>query len=176
MRRLEPAGDGSQGVFLREADYATTLLRQRFHAYGQISLINHRDHLADRPMATRENLRQAIATVAERSGPEDLVFLFMTSHGSADHQFSLNQPRLNLNDLPAKELARLLAPLKNRDKVVVISACFSGGFLPELKDEHTLVMTAASADRKSFSSISRNSISAPSAIDSTNWSAGTSRA
>ena len=34
--------------------------------------------------------------------------------------------------------------------MVVISACYSGGFIPPLKDDKTLVMTAARADRVSF--------------------------
>ena len=66
------------------------------------------------------------------------------------HELNLDQPRLQLADLPASELAALLAPLKQRNKVVVISACYSGGFIPPLKDEKTLVMTAARADRVSF--------------------------
>jgi hypothetical protein len=47
-------------------------------------------------------------------------------------------------------MAAVLAPLKNRDKIIVISACYSGGFIPALKDERTLVMTASRADRVSF--------------------------
>jgi hypothetical protein len=34
--------------------------------------------------------------------------------------------------------------------VVVVSACYAGGFVEPLRDEHTLVMTAAAADRRSF--------------------------
>ena len=48
------------------------------------------------------------------------------------------------------ELARLLEPLAERNLVIVISACYSGGFIDALKDERTLVMTAARADRTSF--------------------------
>lgn len=147
---LTLAGDGTQSVFLREADYVGDLLRERFGARGNITLVNHRDHLGDRPLATRENLARAVQALAERSGPEDLVFLYLTSHGSRSHELDLAQPRLELADLPASELASLLAPLRGRDKVVVISACYSGGFIPPLKDEHTLVMTAARADRVSF--------------------------
>ena len=33
---------------------------------------------------------------------------------------------------------------------MVISACYSGGFIDALKDEHTMVITASSADRQSF--------------------------
>ncbi len=144
------AGDGKQSVFMREADYVNSMLASRFGAYGQISLVNHRDHLLDRPMATRENLHRAAQTLAERSGPEDLIFIYLTSHGTHDHELVLDQPRLELADLPADEMASALAPLKNRDKVIVISACYSGGFIPALKDEKTLIMTASRADRVSF--------------------------
>jgi len=147
---LTLGGDGKQSVFLRESDYVANMLTTRFGAYGQIRLVNHREHLADRPMATRENLRRAAQTLAERSGPEDLIFIYLTSHGTAEHELVLDQPRMELADLPADELAAVLAPLKNRDKVIVISSCYSGGFIPALKDERTLIMTASRADRVSF--------------------------
>ena len=37
-----------------------------------------------------------------------------------------------------------------RNRVIVISACYSGGFLDVLKDEYSLIMTAARRDRQSF--------------------------
>lgn len=144
------AGDGKQSVFKREAEYVNDMLASRFGSRGQISLINHRDHLMDRPMATRENLYRAAKTLAERTGPEDLVFIYLTSHGTAEHQLVLEQPRMELADLAADELATALAPLKDRDKIIVISSCYSGGFIPALKDEKTLIMTASSADNVSF--------------------------
>lgn len=147
---LALAGDGKQSVFMREADYVTGMLASRFGAIGQITLANHRDHLADRVMASRETLSRSVQTLAARSGPEDLVFIYLTSHGTSEHELVLDQPRLQLGDLPADELAAVLAPLKSRDKVVVISACYSGGFIPALRDEKTLIMTASRADRVSF--------------------------
>jgi len=147
---LTLGGDGKQSVFLRESDYVANMLTSRFGAYGQIRLVNHRDHLGDRPMATRESLRRAALALAERSGPEDLIFIYLTSHGTSEHELVLDQPRMELADLPADELGAVLAPLKNRDKIVVISSCYSGGFIPVLKDERTLIMTATRADRVSF--------------------------
>ena len=147
---LTLGGDGKQSVFLRESDYVANMLNTRFGTFGQIRLVNHRDHLSDRPMATRENLRRAALTLAERSGPEDLIFIYLTSHGTSEHELVLDQPRMELADLPADELAAVLAPLKNRDKIIVISSCYSGGFIPALKDERTLIMTASRADRVSF--------------------------
>lgn len=147
---LTVAGDGRQSVFMREVDYVDALLAERFAARGQITLVNHRDQLTERPLATRETIARAVRTLAERSGAEDLIFIYLTSHGSADHQLVLAQPRIALEDLPATDLATLLQPLAERDKVVVISACYSGGFIEPLKSPNTLVITAARADRVSF--------------------------
>ncbi|MGF6557225.1 hypothetical protein ABIA48_003605 [Pseudomonas sp. S30_BP2TU TE3576] len=147
---LTLGGDGKQSVFLRESDYVANMLTTRFGTFGQIRLVNHRDHLADRPMATRENLRRAALTLAERSGPEDLIFIYLSSHGTSEHELVLDQPRMELADLPADEMAAVLAPLKNRDKIIVISSCYSGGFIPALKDERTLIITASRGDRVSF--------------------------
>jgi len=147
---LTLAGDGKQSVFMREADYVGNLLQERFAAHGLITLVNHRDHLADRPLATSASLSRSVQALAERSGEEDLIFIYLTSHGSAQHELNLDQPRMQLDDLPASELAALLEPLKDRHKVLVISACYSGGFIPKLQDDKTLVITAARADRVSF--------------------------
>lgn len=147
---LTVAGDGQQSVFLREVAFVNRQLTEQFGARGLISLVNHRDHYSDKLMATQETLRRSIATLATRSGPEDLVLIYMTSHGSADHQFVLEQPRLELASLPAKELKNLLAPLKDRHKILIISACYSGGFIPALKDDKTLIVAAARHDRTSF--------------------------
>ena len=39
---------------------------------------------------------------------------------------------------------------------MLISACYSGGFIDALADEHTLVITAARADRRSFGCTDEN--------------------
>jgi hypothetical protein len=35
-------------------------------------------------------------------------------------------------------------------RIIVVSACYSGGFISALKDDYTLIMTASDADRTSF--------------------------
>ncbi len=60
-----------------------------------------------------------------------------------------------LHDLPLDRVdpADLRAALDDSGiqwRVVVISACFSGGFLDALRDPRTLVITASRADRPSF--------------------------
>ena len=152
------AGHGSQEVFRREAEYARDLFETQLGAANRVlTLANSRTSVDRLPMATRESLRRALAATAERMDPEqDILFLYLTSHGSEDHELSIEQNGMDLPDLSAAELGAMLRELPIRNRVVVVSACFSGGFIPYLADDHTLVMTAARADRTSFGCADEN--------------------
>ena len=149
---LAIAGDGTQEVFRREVEYVSEMFGHWFDTGERhITLINSRTTTDTYPLATVTSVRSALARLAEQMDSErDILFVFLTSHGSADHQFSLQQRGLNLPALPAETLAELLAESGIRWKVVLVSACYSGGFIPPLADEQTLVMTAARSDRTSF--------------------------
>jgi len=81
---------------------------------------------------------------------EDLLFLFLTSHGSKDHQFSLDLWPIKFHELDPPKLRALLDESGIKNRVVVVSACYSGGFVESLKSEDTLVITASAADKNSF--------------------------
>jgi hypothetical protein len=152
MYLLAVAGDGSQEVFRREVEFVRRRFDRSFGTTGHsLALVNSRNTMTSQPMATRSSLREALKAIAARMDRErDILFLFLTSHGSKQHTFSLNQNGMDLPDLPAQELGTLLKESGIRWKVVVVSACYSGGFIPPLKDERTLIITAARADRTSF--------------------------
>src|ERR671935_171546 len=52
--------------------------------------------------------------------------------------------------LKPSDLAEMLERTGIRHKIVVISACYSGVFIPRIADADTLVITAADADHPSF--------------------------
>lgn len=146
------AGDGSQSVFQREI---TALNQYARHNLGtanrSVLLINDHDTADQIPMATAASLQKSLRRVANKMNPEqDILFLYMTSHGSDDHRFYINHDSLDLPTLPAKTLGNILKGLPIKWKVIVVSACYSGGFIPHLQDENTMVITAASSSRKSF--------------------------
>ncbi|HEV7392919.1 MAG TPA: C13 family peptidase [Burkholderiales bacterium] len=60
--------------------------------------------------------------------------------------------------LSASELGKLLKESGIRHKVVVISACYSGGFIDAVRSDHTLVITAARHDRTSFGCSDENEL------------------
>ncbi|MCC2637078.1 MAG: hypothetical protein K0Q68_797 [Moraxellaceae bacterium] len=149
---LTVAGDGTQEVFHRETGFVREQFDRDFGTAGRsLALINSRNTVATAPLATLTSLReslQRIATLMDKDN--DILFLYLTSHGSRKHEFSLDMERMDFADIKAAELAQLLKDSGIRHKVVVISACFSGGFIPLLKDEHSLVIAAARQDRTSF--------------------------
>lgn len=158
MYLLAVAGDGSQEVFRREVEFVHNQFAERFGMKGYgLTLINSRSTLGSVPIATRASLREALKHIAQRMDTQgDVLFLFLTSHGSPKHEFSLYQHHLRLRDLPARDLRTMLKDSGIRWKVVVISACYSGGFIDSLKDEHTLIITAARHDRPSFGCADEN--------------------
>jgi hypothetical protein len=141
-------------VFEREASQAEEILRAHFGA-GALgrSIILSAGGQGERryPAATPDNISAAIGRVGSLiDANEDLVVLFLTSHGSPDGSMSIREHnRLGASFRPA-HLRDLLAGAGIRNRVVIVSACFSGAFIAPLADENTIVLTAAAPDRSSF--------------------------
>ena len=146
------AGDGSEKVFRNEVETFATLMSRRFDAQSRtLSLINSPRTLDRVPLATLSNLRAALSGVAARMDTsEDVLVLFLTSHGSQDHKLYVAMDSLPLHQIRPEDLRGALDDSGIQWRVVVVSACYSGGFVDSLRDEHTLVITAARADRSSF--------------------------
>ena len=155
---LVVGGDGSQEVFRREVDFVQQQFDRDFGTqHRSLVLVNSRNTVSQLPMATLTSIREGIQGIASRMDKEnDILFLYLTSHGSADHQLTLDQNGMDLRNLGAKELGAMLKESGIRWKVVVVSACYSGGFIEPLQDAHALVMTASRADRRSFGCADEN--------------------
>jgi len=158
MYVLAIGGDGSLEVFRREAEYVRAEFDERYGTKGRsIALVNSRRTVASAPMATVLSISEALKTIAARMNrDEDILFLFLTSHGSRSHELALQQNSMKLRNLPARELGGLLKESGIRWKVVVVSACYSGGFIEPLRDDSTLIITAARYDRSSFGCADEN--------------------
>ena len=146
------AGDGDENVFRNEVEFVDRQFSERFDSAGHtLLLINHPATLEQRPLASLTNLQTAIDAVASKMDHEqDVLLLFLTSHGSPEHELYVGLDPLPLDQIAPSDLSELLAKSKIRYKVIVISACYSGGFIDALKDDTTMVITAAREDRASF--------------------------
>jgi hypothetical protein len=146
------AGDGKQDTFYAELLSIKEVLDERFDTAGRsIELVNNPATLKEHPVATVSNLRSTLAHLGNTiNTDEDIVLLHIATHGSGDYRLVLDLPPLELAQLTPSALARMLADSGIRWKVIVISACFSGGFIEPLKDDNTLIITAADAFHSSF--------------------------
>jgi hypothetical protein len=99
----------------------------------------------------RDTLRLALQGMASKMNPdEDLLVLFLTTHGSPDHQLYVDMQPLPLDGIGPTDLREALDAAGIHWRVVVISACYSGGFIDALNTPMSLIITAARADRPSF--------------------------
>ena len=146
------AGDGEENVFRNEAEFVVHQFIERFDAAGHtVLLINNPATLDSAPLASLTNLETAVDDIAQKMDPEqDVLLVFLTSHGTHDHVLYVNMDPLPLDQIAPADLADVFDGAHIRNKVVVISACYSGGFIDALKDDNSMVITAARADRASF--------------------------
>jgi len=155
---LAVAGEGSQEVFRREVEFVRAQFDADFATRGHsLALVNSRTTVETVPMASVTSIRRAIEAIAARMDKQrDILFLFVTSHGSREHEISLGLDGMELPGLNPHEFASLLKESGIRWKVVVLSACYAGGFVDDLKDPGTLVLAAARRDRRSFGCADEN--------------------
>jgi peptidase C13-like protein len=149
---LGVAGYAEQNVFVREIRSVEQLFLSKFTTEERsMLLINNTETLRSEPLATTTSLTASISRMAEVMDKDnDILFIYLTSHGSKEHRFSLHFAPLQLNDLEPAALRKMLDDAAIQWRVIVISACYSGGFIEPLASEKTLVITAAAADKTSF--------------------------
>ncbi len=151
MEPAPPAYDRIAGLFVGISDYGG---RQSNLAYTAQDAHRIRDALVRgggmRPEdgivltdaeATRANVRQALADLAVRTDERTLFVFFYSGHGG---QYRRDTPQaadpdgkdesLELYDgaILDDELNALLAPLRAQHQLVVLDACFSGGFAKDV--------------------------------------------
>ena len=146
------AGDAREDVFRKDVVAAQKVMDDRWGTNGRsVLLINNPRTLLDAPAATVTNLREALNEIgATIDKDQDVVMVYLASHGSRSHVLEVSLPPLELAPLTAPVLRSLLDAAGIRWRIIVVSACYSGGFIDALKDDNTLVMTASSSDRASF--------------------------
>ena len=132
--------------------FVAEVLADRFDTAGRaLQLLNHPQTADQRPWATPENLRRAIAAAAGRMDrDEDVLFLHLTSHGAREGRLAAELWPLALPELTPQQLRQWLDEAGVRWRVISISACYAGSWIDALAAEGTLVMTAADADHTSY--------------------------
>jgi hypothetical protein len=142
----------SDPVFGREAREAGRVLAQRYGAEGRTIVLAGTDGSADSnlPMGSPANIDMALARVAELMDPvEDVLVLYTTSHG-ARFGIVYNDADQGFGAISPTRLWTTLSQLGIRNRLILISACYAGVFVPLLSSDTTAIVTAASSTKTSF--------------------------
>ncbi|HEX8484842.1 C13 family peptidase [Sphingomonas sp.] len=145
-------GLDSDPVFGREAREAGRVLTRRYGATGRSVVLAASDGRAesDLPRGSPANIAAILARVAEQMDrAEDVLILYTTSHG-APIGIVYNDGDAGFGAISPSRLWSLLTTLGIRNRLVLVSACYSGVFVPILASPTTAILTASSADRTSF--------------------------
>jgi len=143
---------GRQDDYRADAEAAQHVMDTRWGTDGRsVLLINNPQTLLTAPFATVTNLRETLNEIGSVIDEEDdVVMVYLAGRGNADHKLAAEQPPLSLVELAPAGLRQLLDDAGIKWRIIVVSACYSGGFLAPLQDDHTLIVTDARADRMSF--------------------------
>jgi len=148
----------SDPVFAREAREAGRVLARRYDAGGHAVTLAGPDGRGGAPLAmgTPQHLATVLARVAELMDPrEDVLVLYTTSHG-APFGIVYNDGDQGFGAIAPARVWTLLSQLGIVNRLVMVSACYSGIFVPMLASETSAVVTASAADRTSFGCRSDN--------------------
>ncbi len=146
------AGFGREAVFKREVLAVRDLFDARFETKGRsVTLINHPSTSSNIPLATVTNLERVLQQIGSRmDARRDTLFLFLTSHGEKGKVAVQMLPGISTRQLTPARLKDMLDRAGIARRVIVVSACHAGSFIPALAAPTSLVITAARADRSSF--------------------------
>ncbi len=147
-------------VFMRESAVVAGVMEQRFDTRGRtLQLVNNVQTTDRLAWATPPNLQRAIARMAQRMDRDnDILFIHLTSHGGADGHLAAEFFPLTVDELTPQNLRRWLDDAHVRNRVISISACFSGSWIAPLANDDTLVMTAADAEHTSYGCGSKSTL------------------
>ena len=146
-------GLDSDGVFGREAVEAGRVLSRRFDAIGQTVVLANGSGANDStiPDAHPNHLGVALAQIGEMMNKdEDVLVLYMTTHGHWATGLSYRDGERATGNIAPARLAAILNETGIKNRLIIVSACYSGVFIPAIQNETTITMTAASSEKPSF--------------------------
>jgi hypothetical protein len=146
-------GLDSDAVFARESAEAAKILERRYGAAGRTVYMaaGADDKATGAPQGSPSNLATAMAAIAGKMDrKEDVLILFATSHGHPVSGLAYRDRENAAGMIAPQRLADLLDGIGVKRRMVMLSACYSGIFIPLLTNDQTVIVTAASSQRPSF--------------------------
>lgn len=121
--------------------YTDTDARKLYQKFEELGMLREESILLTNQQATLPEFRRAFRRVAAQAGPDDIFLFFYSGHGNqiedADDRGELDGRDETLvfadgQELTDDDLAAMFADLQAGTTMIVLDACFSGGFERDL--------------------------------------------
>lgn len=147
----------SDPVFSREAREAGRVLAARYNARGRTLTLAGPDGMSDDlPQGSISALLLSLSQIGALMDPkEDVLVLYTASHG-AEIGLAYHYGDTGYGILSPQRLKAALAEAGITRRVLILSACYSGVFVPVLASADTAILTAAASTRSSFGCLAEN--------------------
>ena len=146
-------GLDSDPVFKKETAEVLNVLQRRFGATTRSIRLAAGSGTDDKdaPQGSPANLAITLASIAKKMDMnEDVLVFYSTSHGSKELGLVYRDGEEGFGMIAPERLKLLLDELNFKRRILLLSACYSGVFVPELADDNSVIVTAASSSRPSF--------------------------
>ena len=139
----------SDPVFGREAQEAARVLSRRYGADGHTMVLAAGSKTA--PNGSPPNIATALAAMADKMNrDEDVLVLYATAHGAPGVGIVFKDGDNGYGYLAAERLSEMLNELGIKQRLILISACYSGQFINDMATPESVIVTASDDDRTSF--------------------------
>lgn len=145
------AGWSDQDVFIKELNGGLAALEGSLGMNrGVVRLVNRVDTVETLPIANRTNFAAAVHAVAKvMNKDEDVLLLFMTSHGGPSGVGLLLADAFQ-TVLSPDDVATVLDREGIKNRLLIVSACYSGVFVQRLASPDSVILTASDENNPSF--------------------------
>jgi hypothetical protein len=145
------AGWSEQDVFVKELNGGLAALDNAIGMNrGTVRLVNRADTTETLPVASRTNFASAVHSIAKiMNRDEDILVIFITSHGGPSGVALYLADALSAT-LSPDHVAAVLDREGIRNRLLIVSACYSGVFVKRLASPDSIVLTAADENSPSF--------------------------
>jgi hypothetical protein len=147
----------TEDVFMNEATYVRNLFDMQYNTLERSALlVNNKKTLELYPVATLKNIERIFSRLGSLIDPEeDVVVLYITSHGEKNEGITVKLKNMyhlksDVDYLDPETIARLFDENNIKWRILLLLACFSGEFVVNLKNDHSLIITSAAGDKSSF--------------------------
>ena len=142
----------SDPVFAREAKEAARVLSRRFDSEGRTIVLAAGEGAGGAALpGSPDNLALALARAGQLADRrEDVLVLYTTTHGSPIDGLQYKDPKRGFGWIAPQRFGTMTDGTGMTNRLVIVSACYSGTFLPRLASDSSVAISAAASDRASF--------------------------